>query len=146
MKKSRSIATKYSREADLLEPASRFARRRGFYLQQVELPFYEYRIDLYGFCHRRDSTVAIELKLSNWRRALVQALLYQLCSDLVYIAMPKRAALKVDQSLLTAEGVGLLAVNDSGSCLCVLAARSHAEVRQTYRISQINYLKGTTCA
>jgi len=145
MKKSQSIETKYFKEADLLAPASRFARRRGFCLQQVELPFYEYRIDLYGFCDNRDSTVAIELKLKNWRRAFVQALLYQLCADLVYIAMPKRAALKVDQSLLACEGIGLLSISDSGVCSCVLSARVHGQVRQPYKLSQINYLKGTTC-
>ena len=65
-------------------------------MQKVELPFYEYRIDLYGFSCEENSTVAIELKLSDWRRAVEQAMLYQLCADLVYIAMPERATKRVD--------------------------------------------------
>lgn len=138
--------TKFSKEWQLLEPVSKFARRKGFGLQYPELPFYEYRIDLYAFSHRKDSTVAIELKLTDWRRALVQALLYQLCADSVYIAMPRYYALRVDREELNAEGVGLLAVADSGSCVSLLSAGAHDQLRQRYRLSQINYLKEATCA
>ena len=138
--------TKFSKEWQLLEPVSKFAKRKGFGLQHAELPFYEYRIDLYGFSHRNNSTVAFELKMTDWRRALVQALLYQLCADLVYIAMPLHSAMRVNRTELTVEGVGLLAVTDSGSCTSLLSARPHDEVRQRYRVSQINYLKEMTCA
>jgi hypothetical protein len=143
MEKSLAIETRFSRESELLEPAARFATNRGFRLQCAELPFYEYRIDLYGFSRRLDATVAIELKLADWRRAFVQTLLYQLCADLVYIAMPVVAALNVEKTVLASEGVGLLAIHGSGSCRCLLAARPHSEVRPFYRLSQINYLKGT---
>jgi hypothetical protein len=145
MKELQNTVTKFSKEAQLLEPVAKFAKSKGYGLQLAELPFYEYRIDLYGFSHRKDATVAIELKLTDWRRALIQSLLYQLCADLVYIAMPRNSALRVDRAALKAEGVGLLAVNDAGSCSCLLAAQSHDEVRPPYRLSQINYLKGMTC-
>jgi len=141
MTKSRSTVTKFSKERQLRVPVARFAKRQGFCLQTVELPFYEYRIDLYGFSRKNDATVAIELKLSNWRKALVQAMLYQLCADLVYIAMPESSARRVDTSELEFCGVGLIGVRDSGRCTCMLAARTHEEVRQNYRQSQINYLK-----
>jgi hypothetical protein len=139
---SRSTATKYSKESQLLEPVARFAKRRGFCLQSAELPFYEYRIDLYGFSRRKNATVAIELKLKNWRRALEQTLLYQLCADLVYIAMPEGSAMRVDKSQLESTGIGLIAVRDSGTCTYVVLAKQHGEVHQPYRVSQIDYLKG----
>src|SRR6266700_4171322 len=72
MTKSQRTGTKFSKESQLLEPVAKFAKRKGFCLQSVELPFYEYRIDFYGFSHKNNATVAIELKLNNWRRALEQ--------------------------------------------------------------------------
>ncbi|GAG43766.1 unnamed protein product, partial [marine sediment metagenome] len=50
--------------------------------------FYEYRIDLFAFSQKLDVTIAVELKLHRWRRALEQSLLYQLCADFVFIALP----------------------------------------------------------
>lgn len=146
MIKSRNTVTKFSKEADLFEPVARFAKRRGYCLQTAELPFYEYRIDLYGFSRKKNTTVAIELKLNDWRRALEQTMLYQLCADLVYIAMPESSAKRVDKSELQSNGVGLIAVRDSGSCTCMLVAKQHDEVHQPYRLSQIDYLKETACA
>jgi hypothetical protein len=146
MIKSRSIGTKFSKESQLLVPVARFAKLKGFGLQAVELPFYEYRIDLYGYSRRRNATVAIELKLTDWRRALRQALLYQLCSDLVYIAMPARSAKRVEVSELREYGIGLISINDLRICSCILPAVQHNEVRHFYRLTQVEFLKGTASA
>ena len=141
MTKYRHIGTKFSKESQLLKPVARFAQQQGFCLQERELPFYEYRIVLYGFSARSDSTIAVELKLTDWRRALEQALLYQLCSDYVYIAMPERSAGKVDKAELQSQGIGLISVLESGDCHCLLPATAHSEVRQFYRSTQIEFLK-----
>jgi len=146
MIKSANTATKFSKESQLLQPVANFATRCGFRLQTAELPFYEYRIDLYGFSKRKDVTVAIELKLNDWRRALEQAMLYQLCSDLVYIALPEPSAKRVDLAELRKNGVGLLAVLNSGKCSCILPAAEHYEMRAFYRTTQIEYLKDTASA
>ncbi len=124
-----------------MKPVAKFAQQQGFCLQEHELPFYEYRIDLYGFSAPNDSTIAVELKLTDWRRALEQALLYQLCSDYVYIAMPERAAGNVDMAELQSQGIGLISVLESGDCSCLLPATAHSEVRQFYRSTQIEFLK-----
>jgi hypothetical protein len=144
MIESVTTGTKFSRESQLLEPVARFAKRQGFRLQGMELPFYEYRIDLYGFSRRNNVTVAIELKLIEWRKALLQAMLYQLCADLVYIAMPEDAAKRTDHQELSRNGVGLIAVRNSGICSCLLPADRHTEVRHFYRRTQIEYLTGGT--
>jgi len=146
MTKSRRIGTRFSKEKQLLKPVAKFAHQQGFCLQEHELPFYEYRIDLYGFSAHHNSTVAFELKLADWRRALEQALLYQLCSDYVYIAMPERSAGKVDVAELRSQGVGLISVLESGDCSCLLPAATHAEVRQFYRSTQIEFLKESASA
>ena len=129
-----------------MKPVAKFAQQQGYCLQEHELPFYEYRIDLYGFSTRRNSTVAFELKLTDWRRALEQALLYQLCSDYVYIAMPERSAERVDVAKLQSQGIGLISVLESGDCCCLLPATEHSEVRQFYRSTQIEFLKESASA
>ena len=146
MTKSRRIGTRFSKEKQLLKPVAKFAQEQGFCLQEHELPFYEYRIDLYGFSAHHNSTVAFELKLADWRRALEQALLYQLCSDYVYIAMPERSAGKVDVTELRSQGVGLISVLESGDCFCLLPATVHSEVRPFYRSTQIEFLKESASA
>ncbi len=141
MIKSQLTAKTFSREAQLYDPVARFLRSQGFRLQLPEVPFYEYRIDLYSFCKKTDVTVAVELKLTDWKRAFEQALLYQLCSDLVYVAMPERSANRVVQADFVNNGIGLIAVCDSGKCQLLIKAFDHSEVRRFYRQSQINYLR-----
>ncbi|MBA3974544.1 MAG: hypothetical protein C0504_10040 [Candidatus Solibacter sp.] len=129
------------READLLRPVSRFARRKGFRFQYAELPFFDYRIDLYGFSRPTGDTVAIELKLKDWRRAFDQALIYQLCSDYVYIAIPLSTALRVERGHLLAHGIGMIAVDPSMRCSILLDALRSSEVRDYYRQPYVELLE-----
>ena len=55
--------------------------------------------------------ISVELKLSDWKKALVQAQNYQLGSDYVYVAFPdtKRTLIqKKVEPLLIKKGIGLL--------------------------------------
>ncbi len=127
-------------EGLLAEPVSAYVRRKSFYKQTRELQFYEFRIDLYGFSRVRNLTVAIELKLHNWRRAIEQALLYQLCSDLVFIAVPERTIARIDDVLLREHGIGLLAVEGVSRCRQILAPSLSHVVRSHYREAYIELL------
>ena len=129
------------REQDLLLPVAGYVKRKGYSLQTVELRFYDYRIDLYGFSMRTRRTVAVELKIKKWRRALEQALIYQLCSDFVFIALPLSVASRVDVVELRANGIGLIGVCGSG-CRTLLHAERSSEVRQHYREPYIRMLRG----
>jgi hypothetical protein len=134
------------KESALLPPVSAYVRRLGYRFQVQELGFYEYRIDIYGFSSGKNSTVAIELKLHKWQRAVQQALIYQLCSDFVFIAMPFRAIRSVDRALLEGHGIGLLAIDDALRCRQILNARRSVEVRDHYRERFIELLsKGDAC-
>ena len=95
---------------------------------------------MYGYSRRNDTTVAVELKLKKWTRAIEQALLYQLCSDLVYIAMPCTEVKKVDTALLVEHGIGLLAVKEQ-RCREVLPASPSRELRRHYREKYLNMVK-----
>src|SRR5206468_2320806 len=103
--------------------------------------FYDYRIDLYAFSKVSRATVAVELKLRKWKRALEQAMIYQLCSDFVYIALPLSVANRVDREALRTYGIGLIAVCENG-CRTLLEAEKSAEVRQHYRGPYIRMLRG----
>jgi hypothetical protein len=133
------------KEADLLDPIARYARRRGYTRQFAELPFYDYRIDLYGVAAVSGQTVAIELKLYKWKRALQQALVYQLCADLVYLAVPEGTLRRIDNDLIAEHGIGLIAVGPRG-CRLRLQARQSQEVREYYKKYYVELLKeGRNC-
>jgi len=129
------------KETDLFRPISGHIRRKTFRRQEPELQFYDYSIDLYGYSSQKDLTIAVELKLYRWKRALEQALIYRLCSDLVYIAMPGGIAKRIDQELLCECGIGLFAVSDSGRCYEIIPAEQSSIVRQLYRNDHIQMLE-----
>ena len=124
---------RFENEAALLDPVSAYIRRKSFRKQDTELAFYEYRIDLYGYSRIQNLTVAIELKLLRWRRAWEQALLYQLCADFVFVALPTYVIPRVDTTLYERHGIGLLSVESKTRCRQILPAQPSREVREYYR-------------
>ena len=108
-------------------------------MQRSEVPFFEYRIDFFGFSTSLDQAVAVELKLRKWRRAFQQALLYQLCAEYVYIAVPSMTAMRVDEVLLVEHSIGLIEVQDSGRCVQRVEAKKSSMVRPHYREWCISY-------
>ena len=108
-----------------------------------ELPFYEHRIDLYGYSPKTDCTVAVELKLRNWRRAIEQALVYQLCSDYVFIAVPETTAKRVDLEQLRRYGIGLLAISED-KCIEELPAVHSQVLNLHYKAAYTGNCEGET--
>ena len=129
-------------EAGLLNPVAAYFKRKSFGLQEPEMPFYEHRVDLYGFSKRHRRTVAVELKMYKWRRAFEQAILYQLCADFVFIAMPDKSAQRVDRDLLKEHGIGLLGVRDSHACRQIVRAQQSQVVQRSYTRGYIDRLSG----
>jgi hypothetical protein len=123
----------FLRESALLEPVRGNLRRRGYLRTRDEVQFFEYSVDLYGYAAKRDATTAVELKLDRWRRAFVQALIYQLCADFVYLALPARTAERVDLPLLERHGLGLIAVHPGLRCTVPLEARQSTVIMPSYR-------------
>jgi hypothetical protein len=99
-------------------------------------------MDLYGFNEQTQHTTAIELKLTKWTKAIQQAILYQLCADHVYIALPASAISRVDRCELDRLGVGLISVVSATCCtLVVPPARSHCVIAG-YRDFYISLVQG----
>ena len=128
-----------NREA-LMLPAVRAYLARRYQHHTLELPFYEHRIDLYAYSAELDCTVAVELKLRRWRRALEQALLYQLCSDYVFIAVPATTVSRIDHAELRSHGVGLLSVSGS-TCVEELPAALSGVLNTDYRAAYVSIMK-----
>ena len=135
-----ALRPKIEKEEELLAPVRRYATRQGFTAQFAELPFFEYRIDLYAVSKPSGDTIAVELKMKNWRRALHQALIYQLCSDYVFIALPITKAGVVDTTELSRHGVGLIVVGRDRRCRVALDAVRSSEVREYYRRPYVEML------
>lgn len=137
----KAAITAFSREEELEAPVCRYLRNRRFRLQERELQFYEFRMDVYAYSERDGLTVAVELKLKKWGRAVEQALLYQLCSDLVYIAMPASEAGKVNRGTLEEHGLGLISV-ERDRCREVVRAKPSSVLRSHYRAEFVSVLRG----
>ena len=134
--KSRRVA-----ECDLCLPVRRFLNREGYDRVIRELPFFDRSIDVYGVAWADGAktvegakTIAVELKLRKWQKALHQAALYQLCSDYSYVAMPK----KVAQALVACEdfktaGIGILSVDTVSKAVeVVLPAVLSTQAKEYY--------------
>jgi hypothetical protein len=96
------------------------------YTSWREVSFLGSWIDLYA--RREDGhTLAVELKVADWRRALAQARLLRNSAHSVFIALwapyVHRATTAEGQRLLGVAGVGLLSVN--GRCAVKLAAAAN---------------------
>jgi hypothetical protein len=109
-------------ECDLCLPVRRFLNREGYDRIIRELPFFDRSIDMYGIAWNNGAkTIAVELKLRKWQKALHQAALYQLCSDYAYVAMPKKVAQTlVERGDFKAAGIGILAVDTTSKSVEVV--------------------------
>lgn len=102
----------FSNESQLKLPVINYFKTRGYTVKR------EIKI---GFCiadivaFKKETVVSIELKLSDWKKAIVQAKNYQLGSDYVYIAFPLMSSFNVlrkAKSTLQKNGIGFLVIND----------------------------------
>lgn len=109
------------RESVLQDFCVQYFRSQGF-LTQKEVPFLFKSADLFCFHEQTGECIAVEVKVRNWRRALVQALVYQMMADQVYIALYTKHIGAVDRGLLAAKEVGLLAVDYSGKVDVIIEA------------------------
>lgn len=71
-----------------------------------------------------EKATAVELKVENWRRALWQAITYQLVFPLSYVAIWHRNLHRVDQDLVRQAGIGLISATKSKARIVIQAKRS----------------------
>jgi hypothetical protein len=100
-------------EEELARPVTDWLEDDGFEVRR-EIPILGRRADLVG--SRDDAVAAVEMKMTNWREALCQAIAYQLAADRAWVAMPLTAACRAycHRWQFEAQRVGLLAIDDGG--------------------------------
>lgn len=102
------------REQELLQPVATYVNDLGLEFF-CEVPFDTRRIDVVGWSWNR--LVCIELKVRDWKKAILQASICQLCTPEVYVALPYGLARKVDEHPFSEMGIGLLSVDGSTKVL-----------------------------
>jgi hypothetical protein len=99
-------------EYELIKHVSNYLKKEGYRL------FYEIRI---GYCIadivaiKNETVMAVELKLRDWKKAIIQAKNYQLSADFVYLAFPLNRSfnvLKKAEHILKKENIGLLIIKE----------------------------------
>ena len=102
-------------ELELIKPVSDYLIKKGYNVRhEIKIGFH--RADLVGF--KDSEVVAVELKLSDWKKAIIQANNYMLGADYVYLAVPLFKSyniLRKAEYFLKKEGIGLLIINEKTS-------------------------------
>jgi hypothetical protein len=124
-----------------------FFRELG-YIVAKEVPVGMRSIDLYCVAPNTGTTIAVEAKLRDWRRALRQARVYKLAADLTYIALPEPAITQACIDACSTEGIGAIAIPRRGRARLIHhAIPSHHQQRPlVYRaLSVVGPRIGTAC-
>lgn len=119
-------------EKTLLKPVKRFLKERGCLSVVPELQFVDRGIDLYAYTEQGQCSYAVELKVTDWQKALRQAAIYQLCADLCYVAMPSEYATRADLNDFRDAGVGLLSVEMKSSDVTELLVARVSSVKSHF--------------
>jgi len=96
-------------EKELYPPVKKYLQKEGYECYE-EVKFLTRSIDLVGL--KRKKIIAIELKVSNWLKALQQALTCRLCAQETYMAISAQFLHRVDIELLQEFGIGLIVVEE----------------------------------
>lgn len=95
--------------------------------------------------------VAVEAKVANWRRVIEQAARNRFFAHYSYVAVPQRLATRVsDSSMPPFFGLGILAVDSTGSVSFLRRAPRHTPLLWTYyyelaRIVRRSFTGGSQC-
>jgi hypothetical protein len=98
------------RESRLYAPVERFLGTD--YLTRREVRVGSKIVDIFAVSKKADESLAIELKVSNWKRALKQAATYQTFAKYSYVALPRSHVHRAltHASMFRSLGVGLMSV------------------------------------
>ena len=132
----------FYREFELTKPVIGYFQSKGYTIRrEVRIGFC--RADIVAF--KDDKAVALELKLNNLKKAIVQVKNYQLGVDFVYIVFPLLRAknvLKKSKEKLKSDGIGLITV-DEETCeiRIVLKARRSKRNIGSIKIEEIDRIR-----
>jgi len=110
-------------ESQVVESVVAHLAEQGYNVD-CEVPFWLRRIDIVASRAGGRGLVAVEAKIRDWRVAVRQARVCQLCARHVFVAMPAAFVHRCDQGALREVGIGLLVVSEDGVETALGARRS----------------------
>jgi hypothetical protein len=131
---------RYHREIDLVRWACRVLKTQRHVSLCRDVPLLGRCIDLVYI--DRQIVTSVEFKLTDWRRALLQARDHRLAVDYSYVCMPSRTITDRISQETTAAGVGLVfpSRRPGWPFETVIEAPASCEVWSTARIGLIEYV------
>jgi hypothetical protein len=94
------------------------------YFCKTEVPFGLKRIDmLFRQRSNGQEIVAVELKLTKWKRALWQAATNRQIATFSYVALPATSASAIDRQLMRSLGLGLIVADSLREARVILPAK-----------------------
>jgi hypothetical protein len=127
------------KETDLIGPLVKTYLNRG-YKAYAEIQLSSRWIDIFMINEETNETIAVELKLTQWKKAYKQAKIYQMVADYVFVGMPEEYIHRaIDNKELFEEiGIGLLSIN--GKAKIALNAKKSEIVIQNIKRELIEKL------
>jgi len=102
----------------MYKPVYDYFKKQGYKIRfEVKIGFC--RADIVAF--KKEETIGIELKINNWKKAIIQAKNYQLGCDYTYLVFPLNRVfniLRKAEHILKKEGIGLIVINEKTSDVC----------------------------
>lgn len=95
-------------EIELFPVVEHYYQREGYNTER-EVPMRNKVIDI--VCQNNEEIIAIEVKVRNWRKALRQAIIYQLCANRTYVALYHKYSSSVKSHFFLRYGVGLIEID-----------------------------------
>lgn len=99
-------------ELELVKPVSDYFKKQGYKIRyEIKIGFC--RADIVAF--KGEEITCVELKLRDWKKAIIQAKNYQLGCDYVFLAIPLWRVynvLRKAEHYLKKDGIGLLVINE----------------------------------
>lgn len=127
------------KETDLISPLVKTYLDKGF-KAYAEIPLSSRWIDIFMINENTNETIAVELKLTKWKKAYKQAKIYQIVADYVYVGMPEEYIHRAinNKELFEEIGIGLLSIN--GKASTALGAKKSNIVMENVKRELINKL------
>jgi hypothetical protein len=111
------------------------------YFCKSEVPFGLKRIDmLFRQKSNGQEIIAVELKLTKWKRAIWQAASNRLVARFSYVAMPAVRARAVDAKLVKSLGLGLIVADSAEEARIVVPAKPSPYVNKRIANQMSNLL------
>ena len=130
-------------ELQLQEAVAAYLVRHGFIVMS-EMQFFSKRIDLFAVDRDSLTTIAVEIKIRDWKRALFQARTYLVCADHVFVALPSHLAHNIATKDFDRDSIGLLGVQilETSPLTCDVSIIIRAPESVYKRTDYIDRLRG----